>query len=133
MWVFCSTDIWQIEDRAKRPYDYDDDLIVLLQDVCPVTDLEVEEKYLEIPMEFERAQEMVLVNGKGGGVTATDEKFSNDRLAVLDVKPGDTYRLRLIGATGISFDILGIEGHDGFELIETEGYVYTHGICCRCD
>lgn len=126
-----STDIWQIEDRAKPPYFYDDDLIVFLQDVYPVTDQEVEERYLEIPMEYERAHEMVLVNGKGGGVTATDQKFCDDELTVLNVEQGATYRLRLIGGTGISFNILAIEGHDGFEVIETEGYVSTHRIYYR--
>lgn len=84
-------------------------------------------------MEYERAHEMVLINGKGGGVTATDQKFCNDSLSVLDVQAGETYRLRLIGGTGISFNILAIEDHDGFEVIETEGYVSTHRIYYRCN
>ncbi|KFY31423.1 hypothetical protein V493_01130 [Pseudogymnoascus sp. VKM F-4281 (FW-2241)] len=113
-----------IEDK-KAPYHYDDDLIILLQDVFPDTDAEIEEALLAVPMAYERAQEMVLINGKGGGiVSSAPDKICNDELSVIDVEPGKTYRLRLIGGTGLSFNLMAIEGHDEYEVIETEG-AYT--------
>ncbi|KFY69356.1 hypothetical protein V496_00291 [Pseudogymnoascus sp. VKM F-4515 (FW-2607)] len=111
-----------IEDKHKPPYKYEDDLIILLQDVFPNTDHEIEEALLAIPMAYERAQEMVLINGKGGGIVSSDkDKFCNDSLSLIDVKPGKRYRVRLIGGTGLSFDILAIEDHPKLTVIEAEG------------
>lgn len=73
-------------------------------------------------MTYERGQEMVLINGKGGGTTDPGASC-NDSLTVINVEPGQTYRMRLIAGTGLSFDILGIEGHDNLEVIEADGYV----------
>ncbi|KAL5346162.1 hypothetical protein ACLOAV_009195 [Pseudogymnoascus australis] len=94
-----------IEDKHKPPYKYEDDLIILLQDVFPDTDHEIEEALLAIPMAYERAQEM----------------FCNDSLSLIDVKPGKRYRVRLIGGTGLSFDVLAIEDHPKLTVIEAEG------------
>lgn len=75
-------------------------------------------------MEYERAQEMVLINGKGGGLTSTGVSC-NDSLTVIDVEPGKTYRMRLIGGTALSFDMLAIEGHPDLEVIEADGYFHA--------
>lgn len=73
-------------------------------------------------MAYERAQEMVLINGKGGGIVSSDkDKFCNDSLSLIDVKPGKRYRVRLIGGTGLSFDVLAIEDHPKLTVIEAEG------------
>lgn len=124
LYLFSCTNISQIEDKDRPPYDYDDDLIILLQDVFPNTDHEIEEALLAIPMAYERAQEMVLINGKGGGIASSDKDLKCiDSLSLIDVEPGKTYRVRLIGGTGLSFDILAIEDHPTFTVIEAEGYV----------
>lgn len=66
---------------------------------------------------------MVLINGKGGGITSPGTAC-NDSLTVIDVDPGKTYRMRLIGGTSLSFDMLAIEGHEHLEVIEADGYAY---------
>ena len=64
---------------------------------------------------------MVLINGKGGGVH--DKGIvCNDPLSVINVEPGRTYRFRVVGASAISFNVFGIEGHNELELIEADGY-----------
>lgn len=73
-------------------------------------------------MEYERAQQMVLINGKGGGLTSTGESC-NDSLTIIDVEPGKTYRMRVIGATALSFNMFAIEGHEDLEVIEADGYI----------
>lgn len=65
---------------------------------------------------------MVLINGKGGGLTG-DKAFCNDTLSVINVEPGKDYRFRLIGGTAFSFNTLGIEDHDNLEVIEADAYV----------
>ncbi|OBT83528.1 L-ascorbate oxidase [Pseudogymnoascus sp. 03VT05] len=113
-----------IEDKDEPPYHYDDDLIVLVQDVFPDTDEFIEHALLAVPMNYERAQEMVLINGKGGGIVSSNGSRCDDELSVIDVEPGKTYRVRLIGGTGLSFDIMAIEGHETLQVIEAEG-AYT--------
>jgi L-ascorbate oxidase len=82
-------------------------------------------------MEYERAQEMVLINGKGGGIVSSNGSRCDDELSVIDVEPGKTYRVRLIGGTGLSFDILAIEGHETLHVIEADGYVSSVYHVCQ--
>ncbi|KAH8667919.1 multicopper oxidase-domain-containing protein [Tricladium varicosporioides] len=112
-----------IVEEENAPYCYDADRIVFLQDVFPDDDAFVEHALLASPMAYERAQEMVLINGKGGGLTS-EEEFCNDTLSVINVNPGKTYRLRLIGGTGLAIVTLGIEGHKNLEVIEADA-AYT--------
>lgn len=114
------TNILQIEEEGPPPYQYDGERILFIQDVFPDTDAFIEEALLAVPMEYERAQEMVLINGKGGGTTDPGAKC-NDSLSVINVDPGKTYRVRLIGGTGLSFDVIGIEGHENLQVIEADG------------
>jgi len=88
--------------------------------VFPDNDSFIEEALLAVPMEYERAQEMVLINGKGGGTTDFGAPC-NDSLSVINVEPGKSYRFRLIGGSGLSFNVIGIEGHDQLEVIEADG------------
>lgn len=96
--------------------------MILLQDVFPDSDEFIEKALLAVPMEYERAQEMVLINGRGGGLTDPGQPC-NDSLSVINVEAGKTYRVRLIGGTGLSFNVIGIEGHENLEVIEVDGYV----------
>lgn len=74
---------------------------------------------------------MVLINGKGSGIVSSElGKRCNDALSVIDVEPGKTYRVRLIGGTGLSFNLLAIEGHDTFEVIEADGYISLYPLFC---
>jgi len=91
-----------------------------VQDVFPDNDSYIEAALLAVPMAYERAQEMVLINGKGGGITDPGTPC-NDSLSIINVEPGKTYRMRLIGGSGLSFNVLGIEGHEDLEVIEADG------------
>jgi L-ascorbate oxidase len=112
-----------IEDAQDPPHHYDDERVLFIQDVFPDTDEFIEKALLAVPMEYERAQEMVLINGKGAGITDPGPSC-NDSLTVINVDPGQTYRVRLIGGTALSFDILAIEDHEHLEVIEVDG-AYT--------
>lgn len=65
----------------------------------------------------------VLVNGYGTNKTA-DPEIPGCSLHQINVKPGKTYRLRFIGATGLSFLSLKLQGHDKMQVIEADG-AYT--------
>ncbi|KAL2022489.1 hypothetical protein VTK56DRAFT_5318 [Thermocarpiscus australiensis] len=46
-------------------------------------------------------------------------------LPVIDVEPGKTYRFRFIGATGLSYLTIGLEGHDNLTIIQVDGAEYN--------
>ncbi|KAH6842656.1 Cupredoxin [Chaetomium sp. MPI-CAGE-AT-0009] len=46
-------------------------------------------------------------------------------LPVIDVEPGKTYRLRFIGATGLSFLSMAFEGHNDLTVIQVDGSDYN--------
>ena len=77
----------------------------------PDTNDVIEAGQLSIPVTYFKHISSVLINGKGGGPRGGDT-FCNDTLSVINVEPGKTYRVRVIGGNGVSFDTIGIEGHD---------------------
>ncbi|EKD16466.1 hypothetical protein MBM_04935 [Drepanopeziza brunnea f. sp. 'multigermtubi' MB_m1] len=110
-----------VEDKLEVPYYYDEERIILLQDVFAKDDLTLEKGLLANPLVWSGESEMILVNGKGAGTA--NGKVCNGTLASLDVQPGKTYRLRFIGGTALTFASLAIEGHD-LTIIEVDG-AYT--------
>lgn len=100
----------------------------MVQDVWPNTDEYIEEALLAVPMAYERAQEMVLINGKGGGLTSENTTCSSP-VTVINVERGKTYRFRLIGGTGVSMDVIGIEAHPTLQVIEADGYTSSYPPC----
>lgn len=50
---------------------------------------------------------------------------SNCTLPVIDVEPDKTYRLRFIGATGLSLLTMGFEDHDNLTIIQVDGKDYN--------
>ncbi|KAL2162323.1 hypothetical protein VTH06DRAFT_7236 [Thermothelomyces fergusii] len=61
------------------------------------------------------------------GITWDDqiEPPSDCTLPVIDVEPDKTYRLRFIGATGLSLLTMGFEDHDNLTLIQVDGSEYN--------
>ena len=116
------TDLSQVEDAYDPPYHYDGEKIIFTQDVMPDTNEVIEAGQLSIPVTYKKDLSMVLINGKGAGARENDT-FCNDTLSVINVEPGKTYRLRVIGGNGVSFDTIGIEGHDVLTVIEADGYI----------
>lgn len=113
------------------PYVYDDERTLLLSDVFNKTDEAIEAGLTATPFAWSGETLDVLVNGKGRANTTTTTGC-NSPLEVIKVKPGTTYRLRVIGATALSFVQVGVEGHadtfeadkGGLEIIEADG-AYT--------
>ncbi|KFX92497.1 hypothetical protein V490_05364 [Pseudogymnoascus sp. VKM F-3557] len=109
-----------VEDAYDPPFEYDGEKILFTQDVMPDTNDVIEAGQLSIPVTYFKHISSVLINGKGGGPRGGDT-FCNDTLSVINVEPGKTYRLRVIGGNGVSFDTIGIEGHDVLTIIEVDG------------
>jgi len=108
-----------IEDK-HRPYFYDEDRIIYLQDVFTKNDSTIESGLVHSPLVWSGETSMILVNGKGGG--SANGTACNSSLSTINVQPGKTYRLRFIGGTALTFASLGFEGHDCLTVIEADGY-----------
>ena len=109
-----------IEDKVK-PYIYDEERIIFLQDVFKKNDSTIESGLVHSPLIWSGETDMILINGKGGG--STNGTSCNASLSTINVEPGKTYRLRFIGATALSFSTLAFEGHESLEVIEADGLV----------
>jgi L-ascorbate oxidase len=93
--------------------------MIFLMDVFGAEDEVLEHLLTATPIQSEGFQSMVLINGYGGGITVTGEKC-NETLPVINVEAGKTYRMRVVGGTGISYDIFAIEGHPELDIIEAD-------------
>lgn len=107
-----------IEDIVK-PYRYDEDKIIFLQDVFTGNDSTIEAGLIHNPLVWSGESQMILVNGKGGG--SANGTVCNSSLSSINIQPGKTYRLRFITSTALSFVTLAIEGHDDLVIIEADG------------
>ena len=75
------------------------------------------------PLIYSGDQAMVLINGKGAGTSNDEKDVCHEPVSVINVEKGKTYRMRFVGGTALSFNIIGFEDHD-LQLIEADGYVY---------
>ena len=116
-----------VDDAKKPPYKYDDEITLLTADYYDRDDKNVTTGLLADPFVWSGEPLAVSIGGKTGTSgfnNATDESCEP---LVLDVEPGKTYRLRVIGATVLSLVELGIENHydnDSLQVIEADG-AYT--------
>jgi FtsP/CotA-like multicopper oxidase with cupredoxin domain len=111
-----------IIDDLEKPYHYDDEKIVFLQDVFAEADGTIEQELsARYNWSWSGETAMVMVNGKGGG--SANGTACDASLSTIDVEPGKTYRLRFIGATALTLASLAIECHDSMQVIQADGYV----------
>ena len=108
-----------VRDAGPVPYQYDEERIIALSDVFERTDDEIESGLLSNPFVWSGETANVLVNGKGQLSSSTPSPDCG--MASIDVQPGKTYRLRLIGGTALSFVTLAFEDHDELIVIEADG------------
>lgn len=108
-----------IIDDIVKPYHYDEEKIIFLQDVFTKNESTIESGLIATPLSWSGEAAMILVNGKGGG--SANGTACNASLSTINVKPGKTYRLRFIGGTALTFSTLAIEGHEDLTIIEADG------------
>ncbi|KAE9370969.1 multicopper oxidase [Stipitochalara longipes BDJ] len=110
-----------IVEADQPPYHYEGERIIFTQDVFVQNDSTIVAGLEHTPLIYAGDQAMVLINGKGAGSSNDGAVVCNEALSVINVEPGKSYRLRFIGGTGLSYDIIAIEGHNTLELIEADG------------
>lgn len=109
-----------VEDNEGSPYEYDEERTIYLSDLFMKTDSQVQAGLVSPNFTWSGETTDVLVNGKG---RLASNATGSCRLETIRVESGKTYRLRVIGATALSFVWLGIQGHN-VSIIEADGH-YT--------
>ncbi|KAL1665692.1 Cupredoxin [Schizophyllum commune] len=118
-----------VEDKDAPPYEYDDERLVVLGDFYYKSDYNLSSGLLAAPFQWTNDPQALTVNGNAYGECDPAVKAckSGCHTEVVTVEPDKTYRIRVIGATALSFLYMALEDHPGFELIEVDGdYVNRH-------
>lgn len=103
------------------PYSYQHDKTLFFQDFYNKNDSVMEKGLVANPFVWTGEPEAILINGKSGNTSYSNASDSTCTAEIITVKPGDTYRLRLISNAAISFVTFGIEDHDNLTIIEADG------------
>jgi L-ascorbate oxidase len=111
-------------DGACSPYTYDEDISLFIQDYFPSNDSTIEKGLVANPFKWSGEAQALSINGFSGNMSFDDAAHPSCMPYVINVVPGNTYRLRFIGATALSLVTLGIEGHSSLTIIEADG-AYT--------
>ncbi|KAK7743086.1 hypothetical protein SLS62_010719 [Diatrype stigma] len=114
-----------VEDRAAPPYQTDGERTVFVHGLWNETDAQVEQGVNDNPLAWPGETNGILINGK----TISDSGVVDDAtagLAVIEVDPASTYRLRFVGSTALSYTALAFEAHgaDVLRVVEADGH-YT--------
>lgn len=112
-----------VEDAGEPPYQYDEERNIVFTDYHNKTDAELTKGLTANAFVWTGEVNGVLVNGYGTNKTA-DPDIPGCSLHRINVEPGKIYRLRFIGATGLSFLSLKLQGHSNTQIIEADG-AYT--------
>ncbi|KHN98325.1 uncharacterized protein MAM_04086 [Metarhizium album ARSEF 1941] len=109
-----------VEDPDGAPYKTDGERLVFLQEYWSLSDTEVIHDLESIPLRWPGEPNGWLINGKS--ISDREARDPATRaLSVIEVKPGQIYRFRFVGATALSLALLGFEKHGNFEIIEADG------------
>lgn len=110
-----------VEDAVKSPYTYQHDKIISLGDFYSANDSTMVKGLLANPFKWTGETQAITVNGKSGNASFTNATDPTCMPEIIDVIPGQTYRMRFIGRTAISLVTLGIEDHKNLTIIEADG------------
>ncbi|KAF5019433.1 hypothetical protein F66182_8562 [Fusarium sp. NRRL 66182] len=110
-----------VRDAEEPPYKYDDELTLIAGDYYADEDAKIEAGLLADPFKWSGEPQAITIQGNSGNQSFNAAKDSSCVPHIVEVEPGQTYRLRVIGATALSMIKLGIEGHDELKVIEADG------------
>ncbi|XP_055354086.1 uncharacterized protein LOC129599788 [Paramacrobiotus metropolitanus] len=120
-----------IEEADGQPaFEYDEDRIILLQDVYHQTDQQIIGQITSDHFTWPGDPDNVLVNGKSRAATAlTNQSGPGCEMAVVELEMNRTYRVRFIGGMAYSQVYVTFEEHVNLVLVEVDGrYVMPHVI-----
>ncbi|KAI0595970.1 L-ascorbate oxidase [Biscogniauxia sp. FL1348] len=113
-----------VEDAEEPPYEYDDEITLMLGDVYLKTDKVIEDGLTGIPFEWSGEPDSLALNGRTGTASFGNAPDDSCTPEIITVQPDTTYRLRFINGGAIAYIQLAIEAHFDLTIISADGY-YT--------
>lgn len=110
-----------VMDADAPPYQYDDEIPMMIGDWYTSTDSEIEADLTATPFKFPAAPEALVFNGQTGTHADADAPDDSCKAAVVSVRPDTTYRLRFLTVCAMSYVITQIDGHPNLTVIEADG------------
>jgi len=112
-----------VEDVVAPPFKYDEELVLLFADYYHNVEKQIETGLQSVPFQWLGEPQSMVVNGNALGNCNRTSLFgcsNNCHHHRISVKPGRTYRVRVIGITVLTYLYFGIEGHDDLSIIEAD-------------
>jgi len=112
-----------VEDVVAPPFKYDEELVLLFADYYHNVEKQIETGLQSAPFQWLGEPQSLVVNGNALGNCNRTSLFgcsNNCHHHRISVKPGRTYRVRVIGITVLTYLYFGIEGHDDLSIIEAD-------------
>lgn len=98
-----------VEDKVP-PYEVDGERIIHIQELFNKTDTIIEQGLQATPFVFSGETNGFIINGETiSNFGVTDQASS--QLAIINIEPNSTYRMRFIVAHALSYTTLGFENH----------------------
>ncbi|KAI0397513.1 multicopper oxidase [Xylariaceae sp. FL0594] len=113
-----------VNDAGTPPYDWDEDVPVVLGDFYQKADHVIESELTGKPFTWTGEPDALLLNYQSGVASFEQDVDDSCKPHIIVVEPSKTYRFRFVGASTISFLQVGIEGHTNLTVISADGY-YT--------
>lgn len=115
-----------VKDAGAPPYQYDDEIILEVGDFYPEDDTTIFDMLTAIPQQWPGDPTAIMVNGQSGTAPTIDNATPDLSCQpyFINVSPGTTYRMRLIGGTAISMVTFAFDQHPELDIIAADGY-YT--------
>ncbi|PLW26780.1 hypothetical protein PCASD_23425 [Puccinia coronata f. sp. avenae] len=115
-----------VEDAIAPPFKYDEELVLLFADYYHNLEQQITSGLDAVPFKWLGEPQSMVVNGNalGMGTCNPASPFgcsNNCHHHRISVKPGRTYRVRVIGITVLTYLYFGIEGHNNLSVIEVDG------------
>ncbi|KAI8458170.1 multicopper oxidase-domain-containing protein [Phakopsora pachyrhizi] len=115
-----------IEENPKQkvPFDYDDERTIMFGDYYHATDNQIIKGLTASPIKFLGEPQALLVNGNAIGKCNVTNPYGCTETChahQVIVKPGKTYRLRVIGITALTYLYFAIQNHEHLKVVEVDG------------
>lgn len=107
--------------NESEPYQYDADIPIGFYDFYRQEDHEMVAGLYSTPFKWVGEPNALLLNGHSGAASFSNASDASCEPYVIDVIPDQTYRLRFVGGTALSFVFVGIEDHSELTIIEADG------------
>ncbi|KAG0142157.1 hypothetical protein CROQUDRAFT_110037 [Cronartium quercuum f. sp. fusiforme G11] len=117
--------VFIVEDRAEPPFHYNDEITLVMSDYYHAVDAEIETGLSSAPFKWPGEAQSLLINGNAlGACNSSTSKYgcvSTCHHHTISVKPDQTYLVRVIGITFLSYLYFAFEDHPDLQVVAVDG------------